>query len=117
MSIISKIAKFADKVSESWTTKTYINSQIIDYGKVLDLVIDSKNKSITISALLKGEENPISINVEKYEVKKDADSAEIKIINAGSNKEWLDAGIRNFINGKSFDVPKDAIDFVDDFLE
>ncbi len=117
MSIISKVAKFADKVSGSWTTKKVINSQMGDYGKMLDLQIDKQNKNIKVSVLLKGEDSPISINVDKYEIEKTADSAEIKVINASSSKPWIDAGIRNFLVGKQFAIPAKAIDFIDDFLE
>ncbi len=117
MSILSKFAYIADKVTGSWTTRQYINKKIKEYGDVLNLQINAKNKSIKASVLLKGEKVPISINVNKYKLENNANSATIKILDANSNKAWVNAIIKNFVYGKEFPMPAKAMDFIDDFLD
>ena len=46
--------------------KKYINNEYKDYGKMLNLKIDSENKSIALDVLLKGEKEKISIKFENY---------------------------------------------------
>jgi hypothetical protein len=48
--------------------KVAMNSYIKEYGKMLKLNLDSKNKSIALEVLLEGEKEPLSVNVQRYEL-------------------------------------------------
>ena len=116
MSIISKFAKFASNMDNLITggkiTKTLINSRIKEYGKVIDLKIDNKNKQISVKALLNGEESPIEVKVEEYELQEES----ITIKKISSDRTWVNTALSNFVAGKSFALPPKSIDFINDFL-
>ena len=116
MSIISKIAKIASNL-DNWATggritKTLINSRIKEYGKVIELKIDNKEKRISVKALLNGEATPIEVEVEEYELHNDS----IEIKKVSSDRAWVHAALSNFIAGKSFPLPPKSMDFINDFL-
>jgi hypothetical protein len=116
MSIFSKIIKIANSVDTFITggaiTRSLINSQIKEYGEVIDLKIDNQAKTISLSVLLKGENLPINVKIDEYEL----DNAEITIKSANAERAWLNAALQNFVVGKSFKVPKNIKDYVNDFL-
>lgn len=116
MSVLSRLAKGLDHLTGSASTKVAINQLIGEYGKMIELRIDNKNKTVIASVLLKGESSPIEVRIDKYEIIKNDSSASVLVKDASSDKAWLNAVLKNFVIGKSFDVPADKIDFIDDFL-
>lgn len=73
----------------SRAAQTWANQLISPYGKVQDVRIDSRLKSLEVSCLLDGEIAPIKIRVENYTVESTRDK---KFIRAGSftcNRAWL----------------------------
>jgi hypothetical protein len=116
MSIISKFAKLASNLDEWITggkvTKVLINSKIKEYGKVIELKIDNKEKRIYAKALLNGEMEAIEIEVENYELHNDR----IEIKKVSSDRAWVNAALKKFVAGKSFTLPSGSIDFINDFL-
>ena len=123
MSIKTKIIKTLHTITNSASTRFAINKEIGEFGKMLDLKFDNKNKSITLVVDLKGEDKPLEVNIEKYEIisnsiddKKDITS-EIKIISASADKEWINAIIKNFVIGKIFLVPTKYLSLIEEFLD
>ena len=116
MSIRSKVAKLLDHLTDSATTTAVINQYIGEYGKVIDLTIDNTNKKATVSVLLKGESSPIAVRVDEYEILRNDSSTSVRIKHASCDRPWLDAVLQRFVVGKSWDVPADKLDLLDDFL-
>jgi hypothetical protein len=120
MSIFSKIIKIANSVDTFITrgaiTRSLINSQIKEYGEVIDLKIDNQAKTISLSVLLKGENSPINVKIEEYELKQDSGKSKITVKSANAERAWLNAALQNFVVGKSFKVPKNIEDYVNDLL-
>ena len=97
-------------------TKYAFNKLMKECGKVINLMIDNTNKKVDVSILLKGENTPIEVRIDGYEIIKNGSSASVLIKEASSDKEWVNAVLKNFVVGKSFDVPSDKIDLLNDFL-
>ena len=116
MSLLSKIAKCVTGVDNFITggaiTRSVINSQIKEYGEVIDLKIDNQAKNISLSVLLKGESSPIKVEVEEYELT----NSQITIKSANAERDWINAALQKVVVGKSFKVPKKVEDYVNDFL-
>lgn len=89
MSIFNKPLEFL--------VKKYVNSQIKDYGEMLNLNIDSQNKNITIEVLLKGEKENIKVHINKYEIVSKGNNKFIKFNNISASREWIETLIRNII--------------------
>jgi hypothetical protein len=120
MSFISKIAKFAAGVDNFITggvlTRKAINSQIKEYGEMIEFKLDNKAKKISLKILLNGEESPIDIDVDEYVLQKNGEVSEVTVKSVSSDRKWIDAALQNFVVGKSFKLPGKVADFADDFL-
>ena len=110
MSKLSNFAGVLDRLTGSASTKLAINSRIGEYGKMLELMIDNKTKKVTVSVLLKNEESPIKVTVDKYEFVKSDSRASVVIKEASSDKAWLDAVLKNFVVGRPFAIPSKTVD-------
>ncbi len=77
--------------------KKYIDNEIKEYGRIVNLQIDSKNKNILLEVLLKGEKENINIKIESYEVVQNDGSAFIKFKKVSSSREWVDVLIQNIV--------------------
>ena len=117
MSVLSKAIKFVHWASAGAATKAAINIAIKEYGKVLDIEINKEQQSLAISVALKGENEPIKLKVDKYQIKKRDGKVFFTIVEARCDgKAWLDAALKNFARDQTFEVPNDKVDFLADFL-
>lgn len=100
MSIFSKIVDKARDIKNAGLSKlalVYANKKIKEYGEMVDLRIDSKNKNIELEILLKGEKENIIVRVDKYETIKKDDSIYIKFKNISASREWITVLINNVL--------------------
>ena len=116
MSGRSKTGKFLDRLTGSASTKYLINQSIKEIGQLLELKIDNRGKTVTASILLNGENLPLNLRIDEYEIIRDNSSAGILIRDASSDKPWLNSILKKFIIDKALKVPVDRIDFLDDLL-
>ncbi|GEM_PF-693441 len=114
---IIKMAKAADELTGSASTKFLINQMMGEYGKIINLNIDHKNKNITASILLKGENKPVNIKINKYKIIKEGATAKIILENTKCDRAWINALLKNFVTGKPIEIPVDKIKSVDNFLD
>ena len=74
-----------------------------------ELAIDTKSRRLRVRLELVGENEPIDIDVTRYELRRrDPRGAEITIQSATASKQWLNVAIREFVIGKSFALPEKA---------
>ena len=92
--IVNYFKIIKDKGS-SYLLKKYVNSQIKEFGEMLNFHIDSQNKNISLDVLLKGEKEIINVKIEKYEVVRKDDAAYIKFNNISASREWIEVLIQN----------------------
>lgn len=68
---------------------TWANSLIARYGKVQELKIDSRLKTVEVTCLLDGEVTPITIKVENYVVEAEGDKKIIRATGFSCSRPWL----------------------------
>ena len=121
MSILSKIAKFAkcvdDRLNNGRGLCWVVNRKIEEYGEVLDIKLDNKDKTIKVKVLLKGESEVIEVAVDEYEIVRNDAETLIRVASASSDRPWLDAALRNFVVDRNFRVPEKTVGYLEDFLE
>ena len=84
---------------------------------MLTLNIDPKAKKLDFSILLNGETMPLQVTVNRYELDSFGNgTTTFKIAECSTNRPWLNAVIKNFLIGKSFDVPEKVADLLKNFL-
>jgi hypothetical protein len=86
--------------------RQYINSKISDeYGIVTKLEIDRTKKTIQAELDLKGENQPIVVDVRAYELIAAPDKTLIRLADVKISKEWVNALYQRFGRDRTFEVP------------
>ncbi len=116
MSLINKLYTTIFWITPKFVINWVINSKINDYGKILDYSLDNKNRKIFIKVLLAGENEPIEVSINNYKIRKTDDATFFIANDASSNKEWINALLRNALVGKEFSIPADKAELIDEFL-
>ena len=76
-----------------------------DIGKIHRLEIDSAVKKISLSLQLKGESEPVVINITRYEIIKEEGALCFKIKELNISKEWMDALFSKLLKDKAIEIP------------
>jgi hypothetical protein len=76
------------------------------YGRVLSLQLDSRQKAAQIEVLLKGEDEPLTVRIEEYELVQEEAMTYIDIKKASASREWVNALLEDRVQGKRFPIPE-----------
>ncbi len=68
--------------------KRIFNNKMERYGHMLKLDINSKDKTIDLEVLLRGEASPLQIHIGHYEIKTGEESG-VKISRIHTSREWM----------------------------
>ncbi|NOZ61748.1 MAG: hypothetical protein GXO74_08695 [Calditrichaeota bacterium] len=115
MSLLSKTIKKLHDYTDGNSTKIAINQLIREYGKMLNFTLDNDAKKITGDVLLKGETAPISFSAH-YEIVQQGQNSFIRLISARTDREWINAVLKNFVLGQNFPMPADKFGLIQDLL-
>ena len=81
-----------------------INHKIKRVGIMLNLNIDSKEKTIDFSVLLVGEEAPLDVKVKSYEIKERDGINYLKLGEIETSKVWLNIVLDEFAKGDEVEI-------------
>lgn len=95
----------AKDVMTSRAAQYYVNNQIVRYGEVQSLKIDSKQKTVEVSCLLHGEPSPISIKVEKYTVEVQGNKKFFQASSISCTRPWLQNLLADFAKDRRVELP------------
>ena len=82
------IRKKKDKII-SKVLQSFLKLTINDYGKIIDFVVDSKNRTIVLNVLLKGEDQALKITVLNYAIVTEGKYTYFKFNSIRTSKEWI----------------------------
>lgn len=116
MSFVSKVIKSMDSLTNSGSTKMALNGILENYCELTDLTLNGKDKKIYASVKLKGESSVVNVKIERYKISNKDSNPNIVIHEAKSDKEWLNAILNDFVIGKTFNIPKDKFNLVEELL-
>ena len=85
--------------------KTYLNEKFRDYGEIIDCEVDTSACSISLHAMLRGEREPVTAKVARYEIKRDSEGAYIVLHELASSREWLSRLLNALFANKRYAVP------------
>jgi hypothetical protein len=83
-----------------------LQHKLANYGRMLNLTIDSRQKSIRLELLLKGETEPIIILVHEYAITSDDQGTSLIIHRLSVSREWADTLAAQFLTGQKIPVPE-----------
>ena len=73
-----------------------------------ELSIDTKKKRVRVRLELVGEAEPIEVEITKYNLKNKDSGARLTIEKATASREWLAVALREFVIGRTIDIPAKA---------
>ena len=89
----------------SRAAQTWANNLIARYGKVQDVKIDSRAKTLEVSCLLDGESTPITITIESYTVETDRDKKFLRATGFTCTRPWLQKVLTDFGPRQRVELP------------
>ncbi len=92
--------------------KSYLNDRLRDYGEVMECQIDTGACRITIRALLKGEHEPISASVDRYELEREGEDRYITIKALSCSRQWLALLLNQRFSGQRYKLPSAVANFL-----
>jgi hypothetical protein len=84
----------------------WANHLIARYGKVQDLKIDSRRKTVEVSCLLDGEPTPITIRIENYVVETERGKKFIRATDFSCTRPWLQNFLTDFGRRQRIELPR-----------
>ncbi len=89
----------------SQAARVWANNLIERYGKVQDLKIDSRRKTLEVSCLLDGESSPITIRVGNYIVESEQDKKFVRATEFSCTRPWLQNFLTDFGPRQRIELP------------
>lgn len=73
-----------------------------------ELSIDTKKRRVRVRLELLGEAEPIEVEITKYNLKNKDSGTRLTIEEATASREWLAVALREFVVGRTIDIPAKA---------
>ncbi len=89
----------------STAAKSLLASRMDRYGKLTDLRIRSREKTIAAEVLLEGEEVPVLIRIEHYRIVGKSGEYTIVVENVTASRAWLQNLLQDLLVEKPMPVP------------
>ena len=74
-----------------------------------ELSIDTQKRRVRVRLELVGEAEPIEVEITKYNLKNKDSGAQLTIEDATASREWLAVALREFVVGRTIDIPAKAV--------
>ena len=108
MSLFGNLLDKAKGPAVSLAAKTFLSSYIQKYGKMLNFSVQPDTKKIYAEILLKGENSPIKITLDGYEIDGPPGKPTLTVAKASASREWLEVVLKEFVEGKPIELPPKA---------
>ena len=92
--------------SVSFMVETLLRKRLEAYGRVLEFDLNSRQRQAAVKILLRGETEPVTLNVVEYGLVADANCVSLTILRATGSRPWLTQLLEEFVVGRSFPIPE-----------
>ena len=89
----------------SRAAQAWANNLIAPYGKVQDLKIDSRRKSLEVTCLLEGEASAITVRVAQYTIETEGDKKFIRATGFTCTRPWLQKVLMDHAPQRRLELP------------
>ena len=87
--------------------KIAINRKVKEYGKMLKLNLDSKQKSIEIEVMLDGENEPLHVKVNHYKLIEENGRHYLVAEDIVTSRAWINTVASQYLHGQKFEIPEE----------
>ena len=88
-----------------------------DYGKMVEIKFNPKEKHLFARLDLAGEESPIEVEITDYELEESGESTNIIVKQATVDREWIELLIRDLLIDKPISLPADKVKLIRGILK
>ena len=85
-----------------------LNPRLSAFGEITDLSLDSSRRRARVRFALRGESDPIDINIRKYDIDHGDKGDWLIVVDAVASREWMTAALHQFVVGRRFHVSPKA---------
>ena len=89
----------------SISLKSFLNERFSDFGEVLDCEVDTKNTRLQVHVRLKGEREPLTAAIERYEIKDTPEGRVVVLHKFSTSREWITKLLTRIFSGKQYKLP------------
>ncbi len=89
----------------SAAAKSLLASRMDRYGKLTELHLNSKEKSVTAEVVLEGEVEPVAIHIGRYRVGGEPGKHTVTVESVEVSRVWLKNLLEDVLVGKELPVP------------
>lgn len=89
----------------SSAAKSLIAARLDRYGKLTDLRIRSRERTISVELVLEGELQPVTIHIGRYRITGSNSDHTLVIENISASRQWLQNLLEDVVVEKPFPVP------------
>ena len=93
----------------SGAVKSLLGGRIERYGRLLDLRIHSRARSLSAVVLLAGEREEIAAEVGKYRIVGERGAHALVVDRVSASREWIQLLLEDFLVGKRLPIPSLAL--------
>ena len=105
MGFLKKAIKSGKDMTISSAIKVYAEKHISGFAVVNTIEIDSYQKSFTAEVVLKGEKDPISLKIARYEIISEGKRHLVIPHNVSASRQWLDILAKEYLEDHAFEIP------------
>jgi hypothetical protein len=91
--------------SVSFMAEKMLQQKLERYGQIMDIQLNSRERTAVLQLLLKGETEPVTIFVDDYAVSQDQTGSWVTVRKARASREWITQALQEFVVGKSLPIP------------
>lgn len=70
--------------------------------------MDSANRRIRLRLALRGEVDPVDLDIRGYELERTGEGDWLTVVDAAASREWVTAALQQFVVGRRFRIPAQA---------
>lgn len=70
--------------------------------------IDSASRRVRLRLALRGEVEPVDLDIRGYELERTAGGDWLTVLDAAASREWVTAALQQFVVGRRFRIPPQA---------
>ncbi len=85
--------------------RAFFNDKFGEYGDVRECVVDTKAGRITAQVLMRGERDPITVTINRYEMVNESGKTYFTVRQLTTSRAWITLLLNKVLDGRRFEVP------------
>jgi hypothetical protein len=103
--MLGKMARSMKDGALAMSAKAYLNDRFREYGEVLECTVDTRASRLSLTALLAGEREPITVILDRYSIEPENSERYIVLHEFSSSRAWIAALLTRLFSGKRYKIP------------